>query len=190
MALKFVTALIAAVTPKIDPPVQKLLPWEDDPSCGKDEPQVVYQAPPVLPAPPPQGGWLKFGPKLVTPEAIPEVPKPKGLIIGAGVSNTALKIAKSSPAPTAPKVLKPIQPLIQPQPVYSTGAYSILDAIQEKANGRKGTLMLVALKSGVGYKVEGYDFQTGKTKLVGANGMAFSPIIKEREAVQYKPIWR
>jgi hypothetical protein len=191
MALKIVEAVQLAFGFKtadkkteqtlVKKPVE-LLPWEDDPSCGADVPLVIFKT--VMPEPPKlQGGWLGAPPTPVEPA---EPPKFKGLIVGGGGGGTKV-VFKAKTAPVLPALI--------PTPNYVPatspgGSYTILDAIQEVANGRKGTLMLVPLKGGPGYKVEGYDPQTGKTKLVGENGMTFKPKIGMREVPIYSPIWR
>lgn len=68
--------------------------------------------------------------------------------------------------------------------------HSILGALKELADGRKGTLMLVNIETDVAYLVVSFDPKTGKAHLKGEGKMQFHPVITERENARYKPFWR
>jgi hypothetical protein len=87
-------------------------------------------------------------------------------------------------------VRKPPVAVPPPQPATTPGTYTILTALAELAAGKKGTLMLVHKATGQGYQVMGYDPSTGKARLKGTQGQLLNPIVGEREASQYDPVWR
>lgn len=74
----------------------------------------------------------------------------------------------------------------QPEPEKP---YTILDALNEKVHGRKGTLMFVHSMTGLGYTVVGHS-PGFETKLRGPDHKYVHAKITEREAALYKPIWR
>lgn len=195
------------------PAVKFLAPWEDDPSVGAEvqggykESKAVYTPPePVTPV----GGWLGAPQPATASQATPNLQSiPKGLIIGTVSVDSPTRVTfKKTPVPPAalakpvkvltalPKAAQPASKKVATLPppyVPSTlpgAAYSILDAIEDYARGRKGTLMLVKVTGGGGYKVIGHDRHTGKTKLSGENGMTFNPQVGMREVNQYRPVWR
>ena len=70
---------------------------------------------------------------------------------------------------------------------------TILTEIMAFTNGHKGTLMLVKLATGVGWKVESvYAWRAGSVQvsLSGPNGMTIRPWVGEREVSQYQAVWR
>lgn len=139
------------------------------------------------------GALLKIAPSKSTPQVLaPQVPVP----LPAKPTPPASRVVKAKPAPTAASnqfdhTTPPANPSEPFQELVSSleGQYTILHALLEVYHGRKGTLMLVNKKTGIGYRVQGV-YEDGTVSLLGPNGMGFKPRVGLREVPQYEPQWR
>lgn len=115
------------------------------------------------------------------------------------LSKPVTKAKATLPPPLSAKAAKSLSDSPQAQsqmlPVPSDiPDSSILHAIRELAGGRKGTLMLVSVKTGEGFKVEStydvHDPNQMHIMLTGAHGFTFKPRVGFREVPLYSAVWR
>lgn len=118
-------------------------------------------------------------------------------------SNLKFKVALPEQQVAPP--LKALAPLRAPEkgrhslpptrtfPSPPEGSYTILTAIKELSEGRKGTLTLRKEATGVVYTVESVYQVTAEQAhvlLLGPDGLRIKPIVGYREVPQYLPVWR
>jgi hypothetical protein len=77
-----------------------------------------------------------------------------------------------------------------PQPELEQREDSIFDALGQFLTGKMGTLMLVHRGNGQSYRVIKYDAKTQRVLLVTSDKKKLNPMLTEREAKIYKPMWR